>query len=75
MSRAQAMSPFPEKFYGSPEGPGQAGPVSRSLGVWVSEEPLLTVSEKMDKHLQCHSPKVSKAGPVCLPAASPLDVS
>lgn len=48
---------------------------SGSLGVWVSEEPLLTVLEKMDKHLQCHSPKVSKAGPVCLAAASPLDVS
>lgn len=31
MSRAQAMSPFPEKFYGSPKGLGQARPVSRSL--------------------------------------------
>ena len=75
MSRTQAMSPLPEKFYGSPEEPGQARPVSRSLGVWVSEEPLLIVLEKMDKHVQCHSPKVSKAGPVCLAAASPLDVS
>lgn len=57
-------------------GSGQACIQEFGVWVWVSEEPLLTVSEKMDKRVQCHSPKgFLRLGPVCLAAASPLDVS
>lgn len=68
MSRAQAMSPFPEKFDGSPEGPVRPGlcPGVWSLSLGVGGTTADSLGEGGQARPMSQSQRLSKAG-ACLP--------